>query len=96
MSKKMIEDSPVEYSFKNKDPAKIQTLPLASILLVQNSVNTGEARVEGITAAVGTCKKSLNQSWGCSGKTLRCSIQYSASTEMEHSNEILAEFRDRA
>ena len=34
MSKKMIGDSPIEYSFKNKDPAKTQPLPLAPILLV--------------------------------------------------------------
>ena len=93
MSKKMIRDSPVKYSFKNKGPAKTQILPLVPILLAQNFANVGEAGVEGITAAVGTCKESLNWSWGCSGKPLRCSSQYSASTEMEHSNRILAEFR---
>ena len=64
----------------------------AWVLLVQNSVDAEEAGVEGITATVGTCKESLNRSWGCSGKTFRCSSQYSALTEMEHSNEILAEF----
>ena len=63
-------------------------------LLVQNSTDAGEARVKGITAAVGTCKGSLNPELGCSGKNLRRSSQYSASTEMEHSNEILAKFRD--
>ena len=70
MLKKMTGDSPIEYSFKNKDPAKTQALPLAPILLVQNSVDAGEAGVEEIAAAVETCKESLNQSWGCSGKTL--------------------------
>ena len=65
-------------------------------LLVQNSVDAEEAGVGRITTAVGTCKESLNRSWGCSEKILRCSSQYSASTEMEHSNEILAEFRDSA
>ena len=65
-------------------------------MLVQNSVDAGEAEVEGITAAVGTWKESLNRSWGCSGKIFRRSSQYSASTEMEHSNGILAEFRDSA
>ena len=60
--------------------------------------NSTEAEVAGVgmtTAAVGTYKESLNESWGCSDKTLRCSSQYSASTEMEHSNKILAKFRDR-
>ena len=92
MSKKMIGDNLVEYSFKNKGPAKTHTLPLVPILLVQNSTDVREARVEGIAFAIGTCKESLNRSWGCSGKTLQCSSQYSASTKMEHSNEILAEF----
>ena len=68
------------------------TLSLASILLVQNSTDAGEAGIEEIAAAIGTCKKSLNQSWGCSGKTLRRSSQYSASTKMKHSNRILVEF----
>ena len=95
MSKKMVGDSLVEYSFKNKGPAKTQALPLASILLMQNSIDTGEVGVEEIATAVGTCKESLNQSWGCSGKTLRRSSQYSALTEMGHSNGILTEFRDR-
>ena len=88
MSKKMIGDSPVEYSFKNKGPAKTQSLPLASILLVQNSVDAGEAGVEGIVATARTCKGSLNRSWGCSDKTLQRLSQYSASTKMEHSNGI--------
>ena len=65
------------------------------ILLVQNFVDAGEAGVEGIAAAIRTYKGSLNRSWGCSGKILLRSSQYSASTEMEHSNGILAEFRDR-
>ena len=40
------------------------------ILLVQNSIEAGEAGA-GITAtAAGTCKESLNRSWRCSGKTL--------------------------
>ena len=95
MLKKVARDSPVEYSFKNKDLAKTQALPLAPILLVQNSIDAGEAGVEEIASTVGTCKESLNQSWGCSDKILRRSSQYSASTEMEHSNGILAEFRDR-
>ena len=56
-------------------------------LLVQNSADVGEAGVEEVASAVGTCKRSLNQSWGCSGKTLRCSSQYSVSTEIECSNE---------
>ena len=58
MSKKMTRDSPVEYSFKNKGPAKTQTLPLTPILLVQNSTDAGEAGAEGITTAIETCKKS--------------------------------------
>ena len=62
MLEKMTEGSPVEHSFKNKGTVKTQALPLASILLVQNSADVGEARVEGITSAIGTCKKSLNQS----------------------------------
>ena len=94
--KKMIGDSPIEYSFKNKDPAKTQPLPLAPILLVQISIDAGETGVEGIMTAIGTCKESLNQSLGCSSKTLRRSSQYSVSIEMEHSNEILADFRDSA
>ena len=65
-------------------------------MLVQNSTDVGEAGVKGITATVGTCKESLNRSWGCSDKILRRSSQYSASTEMEHSNGISAEFRDSA
>ena len=92
MSKKMTGDSPIEYPFKNKSPAKTQPLSLVPILLVHNFIDAGEAGVEGITAATETCKESLNQSWGCSGKTLRRSSQYSASIEMEHSNGILAEF----
>ena len=96
MSEKRTGSSPIEHSFKNKGTAKIQPLPLVPILLVQNSTDVGEAGVEGITAAVGTYKESLNRSWGYSGKTLRHSSQYSASTEMEHSNKILAEFRDSA
>ena len=91
----MIEDNLTEYSFKNKGTAKTQTLSLASILLVQNFTDAGEAGVEEIASAIETCKRSLNQSWGYSGKTLRCSSQYSASTEIEYSNKILAEFRDR-
>ena len=71
MSERMTEDSPVEHSFKNKGTAKTQTLPLASILLVQNSADVGEAGVERIASTIGTCKESLNQSWGCSGKTSR-------------------------
>ena len=86
MLEKMIEISPVEHSFKNKGTAKTHALPLAPILLVQNSVEVGEAGA-GLTAVtVGTCKESLNQSWGCSGKTLRRSSQYSASTEIECSS----------
>ena len=57
----MTKDNPVEYSFKNKDTAKIQApLPLAPILLVQNSADAGEAGVEGIASTVGTYKRSLN------------------------------------
>ena len=79
----MIEISPVEHFFKNKGTAKTQALLLASILLVQNSIEVEEAGAGMTATAVGTCKESLNQSWGCSGKTLRRSSQYSASTEME-------------
>ena len=61
---------PVEHSFKNKGTAKTQPLPLASILLVQNFADTGEAGVEGIASTIGTYKESLNRSWGYSGKTL--------------------------
>ena len=94
ISKKMTGDSLIEYSFKDKGPAKTQAaLLLVSILLVQNSTETEEAGVEEITAAIGTCKKSLNWSWGCSCNTLQRSSQYFASKEMEHSNENLAEFR---
>ena len=57
------------------------------ILLVQKSAGVGEAGVDGAAFAARTCKESLNRSWGCSGKTLRCSSQYSTSTKMECSNE---------
>ena len=86
MSEKMIGISPVEDSLKNKGTAKTRPLPLAPILLVQKSTGIGEAGVEGVAVAVGICKESLNQSWGCSDKTLRCSSQFSASTKMECSN----------
>ena len=86
MSEKMPEGGPVERSFKNKGTVKVQTLPLAPILLVQKSTDVGEAGVDGVTVAAGTCKGSLNRSWGCSGKTLRCSSQFSASTIIECSN----------
>ena len=86
MSEKTTRGSPVERSFKNKGTAKARPLPLASILLVQKSTCVGEARVEGVAVAIGTCKRSLNRRWGCSGKTLRCSSQFSASTRMERSN----------
>ena len=85
-SEKMIGDSPVEHSFKNKGTVKTHTLSLASILLVQNFADIGEAGAEMIAVTIGTCKGSLNQSWGCSSKTLRCSSQYSTSTEMECSS----------
>ena len=87
MSEKMTEGSPVEHSFKNKGIAKTQALPLAPILLVHNSVEVGEAGAGMTASAVGTCKGSLNRSWGCSDKTLRCSCQFSASTKMECLNE---------
>ena len=87
MSEKMIGISPVEHSIKNKGTVKTQTLPLASILLVQKSIGVGEAGVEGVAVTVGTYKESLNWSWGCSDKTLRCSCQFSASTKMECLNE---------
>ena len=76
----------VERSFKNKGAAKVQPLPLAPILLVQKFVCAGEAGVEEAAVTVGTCKGSLNRRWGCSGKTLRRSSQFSASTRMECSN----------
>ena len=78
--------STVEHSFKNKGTVKTQALPLVPILLVQNFIEVGVAGVEMTVAAVGTYKESLNRSWGCSDKTLRCSSQYSASTEMECSS----------
>ena len=56
------------------------------ILLVQKSACAGEAGVEEAAVAAGTCKGSLNRRWGCSGKTLRRSSQFSASTRMERSN----------
>ena len=88
MSEKMIGISPVEHSLKNKGTAKTrEPLLLAPILLVQKSAGVGEAVVEGVVVAAGTCKESLNQSWGCSSKTLRRSSQFSASTRMECSNE---------
>ena len=95
MSEKMTRGGSVERSFKNKGTAKTHALPLAPILLVQKSTCIGETRVEGVAVAIRTYKRSLNRSWGCSGKTLQCSSQFSASTRMECSNEILAEFRDR-
>ena len=87
MSEKMIGISPVEHSFKNKGTAKTHALPLAPILLVQKSAGVGEAGAGMTAAAIETCKESLNRSWGCSGKTLRRSSQFSASTKMEYSNE---------
>ena len=87
MLEKMTGISPVEHSFKNKGTTKTQALLLASILLVQKSIDVGEARVEGVAVVIGTCKESLNRSWGCSGKTLRRSSQFSVSTRMECSNE---------
>ena len=87
MSEKMTRGGPVEHSFKNKGTMKAQALPLASILLVQKSSCIGEAGVEDVAVAIGTCKRSLNRRWGCSGKTLRRSNQFSASTRMECSNE---------
>ena len=48
MSEKMTGDSPIEHPFKNKGTAKTHAaLPLASILLVQNSTDIGEAGVVG-------------------------------------------------
>ena len=73
MSEKMVGDSPVEHSFKNKGTAKAHALPLVPIMLMQNSTDIGEARVEMTAAAAEICKRSLNQSWGCSDKTFRCS-----------------------
>ena len=88
MSEKMTEIGPVEHSFQNKGTAKTQPpFPLAPILLVQNSVEVGEAGARMTAATVRTCKESLNRSWGCSSKTLRRSSQFSASTKMERSNE---------
>ena len=86
MSEKMTGSGLVECSFKNKGTVKTQPLPLAPILLVQKSTGVGEAGVKGVAVAVGTCKGSLNRSWGGSGKTLRRSSQFSASTRMECSN----------
>ena len=86
MPEEMPGGGPVERSFKDKGTAKVQPLPLAPILLVQKSACTGEAGVEGVAVAVGTCKRSLNRRWGYSGKTLRHSSQFSASTRMECSN----------
>ena len=86
MPDKMIGGGSVERSFKNKGTAKTQLLPLAPILLVQKSTCVGEAGVVGVAVAAGTYKRSLNRRWGCSGKTLRCSSQFSASTRMECSN----------
>ena len=83
MSEKMIRGDPIERSFKNKGTVEVRPLPLAPILLVQKSACAGEA---GVTVAVETCKRSLNWRWGCSGKILRCSSQFSASTRMECSN----------
>ena len=77
MSEKMTEISFVEHSFKNKGTAKTHLLPLAPILLVQNSIEVGKAGAGMIAAATGTCKESLNWSWRCSDKTLRRSSQYS-------------------
>ena len=82
----MVGGGSVEHSFKNKGAAKTQALPLAPILLVQKSACAGEAGVGEAAVAAGTCKGSLNRRWGCSGKTLRRSSQFSASTRMECSN----------
>ena len=87
MPEKMTGGGPVERSFKNKGTAKTQPLLLAPILLVQKSICVEEAGVERVAVAAGICKGSLNRRWGCSGKTLRCSSQFSASTRMECSNE---------
>ena len=57
MSEKMTEDSPVEHSFKNKGTAKTRSLPLAPILLVQNSTEVGVAGVEMTAAATGPARK---------------------------------------
>ena len=86
MPDRMTGGGSVERSFKNKGIAKTQALPLAPILLVQKFARTGEAGVEEVAVAVGTCKGSLNRRWGCSGKTLRRSSQFSTSTRMECSN----------
>ena len=80
---KMTRDGPIERSFKNKGTVKVHPLPLALILLVQKSACVGEV---GVPVAVGTCKRSLNWRWGCFGKTLRRSSQFSALTRMECSN----------
>ena len=85
VSEKMAGGGPVKRSFKNKGTAKVHAL-LLPILLVQKSACIGEAEVEGVAVAVGTCKRSLNRRWGCSGKTLRRSSQFSTSTRMECSN----------
>ena len=83
MSEKITGGGPIERSFKNKGTVKTQALPLAPILLVQKSAYAGEA---GVAVATGTCKRSLNRRWGCFGKILRHSSQFSASTRMECSN----------
>ena len=82
----MVGSGSVEHSFKNKGTAKVYALLLAPILLVQKSACAGEAGVGEAAVAVGTCKGSLNRRWGCSGKTLRRSSQFSSSTRMECSN----------
>ena len=86
VSEEMIRGGSIERSFKNKDTAKVRALLLAPILLVQKSACAGEAGVGEVAVAVGTCKGSLDRRWGCSGKTLRRSSQFSASTRMECSN----------
>ena len=58
MSEKITRGGSVERSFKNKGTVKVQPLPLAPILLMQESAYAGEA---GVTVAVGTCKRSLNR-----------------------------------
>ena len=61
MSEKMTGISPVEHSFQNKGTTKTHAaLPLAPILLVQNSIEVGEAGAGMTATAIETCKESLN------------------------------------
>ena len=64
-------------------------------MLVQKSACAGEAGVEEVAVAVGTCKGSLNRRWGCSGKTFDAQVSSLPQQEWSARTENLAEFLDK-